>query len=265
MTQMTQETLSASSTVTQRKPTGTTGEGGVFSPDSKEQFGEKSIFNKEKWLPLTYIPVPISHYCCQVMKKSPLREYQRKTKTVPFLGTLAEESRIRQQAWIRHGCNAFDSKKPTSQPLSFWTEQDILQYIVEYGLDIAAVYGDIVAADEDGNEYAPNPMMCAGCKLKTTGADRTGCIYCAFGFHLEKGETRFQRLARTHPRQYEYALGGGQWADNPAYDPAAPEYDGAWKNWNPKKIWVPSKKGIGLKAVFDMANEIYGKDFYRYE
>ena len=216
-------------------------------------------------MPLTYIPVPISHYCCQVMKKSPLRDYQRKTKTVPFLGTLAEESRIRQQAWIRHGCNAFDSKKPTSQPLSFWTEQDILQYIVEYGLEIASVYGEIVAADEDGNQYVPNPMMCAGCKLKTTGADRTGCLMCGFGFHLEKGETRFQRLARTHPRQYEYALGGGQWVDNPAYDPAAPEYDGEWKNWNPKKIWVPSKKGIGLKTVFDMANDIYGKDFYRYE
>ena len=252
-------------TETTEQPTGTTGEGGVFSPDSKEQFGEKSIFNKEKYLPLAYIPVPISHYCCQVMKKAPLREYQRKTKTVPFLGTLAEESRIRQQAWMRHGCNAFDSKKPTSQPLSFWTEQDILQYIIEYGLNIADVYGEIVAADADGNEYAPNPMMCAGCKLKTTGADRTGCIYCAFGFHLEKGETRFQRLARTHPRQYEYCMGGGQWADNPAYDPTAPEYDGEWKNWNPKKIWVPSKQGLGMKAVFDMANEIYGKDFYKYE
>lgn len=176
-------------TPTNEQPTGTTGEGGVFSPDSKEQFGEKSIFNKEKWLPLTYIPVPISHYCCQVMKKSPLRGYQRKTKTVPFLGTLAEESRIRTQAWIRHGCNAFDSKKPTSQPLSFWTEQDILQYIVEYRLDLAAVYGDIVAADEDGNEYAPNPMMCAGCKLKTTGADRTGQINAARRYGNVSGKT----------------------------------------------------------------------------
>lgn len=253
-------------TSTTEQPTGTTGEGGVFSPDSKEQFGEKSIFNKEKWLPLARdVPVPISHLCCHKMKKSPMQIYQRAHKVVPFLGTLAEESRIRQQAWIRHGCNAFDSKKPQSTPIAFWTEQDILQYIVEYGLDIAAVYGDVVSADEDGNEYAPNPMMCAGCKLKCTGAGRTGCIYCGFGFHLEKGESRFQRLARTHPRQYEYCMGGGQWVDNPAYDPAAPEYDGEWKNWNPKKIWVPSKKGLGLKTVFDLVNEIYGKDFYRYE
>lgn len=25
------------------------------------------------------------------------------------------------------------------------------------------------------------------------------------------------------------------------------------------------KKGLGLKKVFDLTNEIYGKDFYRYE
>ena len=60
-------------------------------------------------------------------------------------------------------------------------------------------------------------------------------------------------------------MGGGQWVDNPAYDESAPEYDGEWKNWNPKKIWAPSKKGLGMKVVFDMVNEIYGKDFYRYD
>ena len=245
---------------------GAIGEGGVFSPDSKETYGEKSLFNKEKYLPLARdLPALISHICCYRVKKSPLLQYQRKHKVVPFLGTLAEESRIRQQAWIRHGCNAFDSKKPQSTPLAFWTEQDILQYIVEYGIDIAPVYGEIVGVGKDDEEYPVSSMMCAGCKLKCTGADRTGCVYCAFGFHNEKGETRFQRLARTHPRQYEYCMGGGQWVDNPAYDPTAPEYDGEWKNWNPKKIWVPSKKGLGLKTVFDMVNEIYGKNFYRYD
>lgn len=132
--------------------------------------------------------MPISHYCCHKMKKSPMQIYQRSHKLVPFLGTLAEESRIRQQAWIRHGCNAFDSKKPTSQPLSFWTDQDILQYIVEYGLDIAPVYGEIVAVDRDGNEYTTGPM-CAGCKLKTTGADRTGQTNAARRYGNVSGKT----------------------------------------------------------------------------
>lgn len=67
------------------------------------------------------------------------------------------------------------------------------------------------------------------------------------------------------PRKYEYAMGGGQWVDNPNYDAAAPEYDGGWRNWNPKKIWVPSKQGLGLAKVFNMVNEIYGQGFIQYE
>jgi len=246
-------------------PTGQTGEGGVFS-NPEEQFGQKSQFNKEKWLPMVYTPFMISHYCCHKMKKSPMKKYQHEHHLYPILGTLAEESCVRKQAWIRHGCNAFDSASPSSQPLSFWTEQDILAYIVKYDLPIASVYGDIVSV-QDGNEYPAKDMTGQiGCNLKCTGCGRTGCIFCGFGFHLEKkGETRFQRLAKTHPRQYEFSIGGGQWVDNPYYDPVAPEYDGQWKNWNPKKIWVPSKKGLGMGKVFDMVNEIYGKDFYRYE
>ena len=244
---------------------GPTGEGGVFS-NATEQFGDKSQFNKEKYLPLARdIPVPISHYCCQVMKKAPLHTFQKKSGLHPILATMADESRVRRQAWLRTGCNAFEGNNPKSQPMSFWTEQDVLQYIVENGIEIASVYGDIVSVDADWNEYDPRFVMNDGCKLKCTGCQRTGCIFCAFGFQSERGETRFQRLARTHPRQYEYCMGGGQWVDNPAYDESASEYDGEWKNWNPKKIWVPSKKGLGMKKVFDMVNEIYGKDFYRYE
>lgn len=227
---------------------------------------QKSQFNKEKWLPLVYTPFMISHYCCNKMKKSPMKKYQHDHHLYPILGTLTEESRIRKQAWIRHGCNAFDSASPSSQPLSFWTEQDILAYIVKYDLPIASVYGDIVSV-HDGIEYPAKDMTGEiGCNLKCTGCNRTGCIFCGFGFHLEKkGQTRFQKLAETHPRQYEYSIMGGQWVDNPYYDATASEYDGEWKNWNPKKIWVPSKKGLGMGKVFDMANEIYGKDFYRYE
>lgn len=230
-------------------------------------YGEKSMFNKEKYLPLARdVPVLISHYCCFKMKKSPMHKYQSKHKYKPILATLAEESRVRKQGWIRHGCNAFESKNPMSQPMSFWTEQDVLAYIVKYDIEIASVYGEIVSVDKDGTEYPPTDVFGnVNCNLKCTGCQRTGCIFCAFGLHGEKGKTRFQLLAETHPKQYEYSIGGGQWVDNPYYDPAAPEYDGEWKNWNPKKIWVPSKKGLGMGKVFDMVNEIYGKDFYRYE
>lgn len=62
-------------------------------------------------------------------------------------------------------------------------------------------------------------------------------------------------------------MGGGQWADNPTYDAtlSSEPDDIGWIPWNPKKIWVPSKKGLGMRFVFDECNKIYGKDFYRYE
>lgn len=231
-----------------------------------ESDSDRSAFNKVKWLPVARdLPVKISHYCCYKMKKSPLQQYQHKVNRVPFIATLAEESRVRKQAWIKHGCNAFEGKKPSSQPLSFWTEQDILEYIVKYGLEIASVYGDIVVEGSDGNHYIANEITTPCGKLSCSKCQRTGCTFCGFGFHLEKGETRFQRLAKTHPRQYEYSIGGGQWVDNPDYDPVAPKFDGEWQNWNPKKIWIPSKEGLGMGKVFDMMNELYGKDFYRYE
>lgn len=197
------------------------------------------------------------------MKKSPMGIYQRKHKCYPYIGTLAEESRLREQAWVRHGCNAFDGAKKTSQPMSFWLNQDVLQYIKNEGIEIASVYGDVVTTDADGMKYDNLLAPCG--TLKCTGCQRTGCIFCGFGAHLEKGETRFQLLARTHPKQYEYCMMGGQWVDNPDYDPTAPKMDGDWLNWNPKKIWVPSKKGLGMKKVFDDCNQIYGKDFIRYE
>ena len=233
--------------------------------DRKTDEGQRSRYNKQKWLPLAYdAPFLISNQCCYVMKKAPFNRYEQKNKVHKIVATMADESEARRQAWLKTGCNSFDGEIQ-SKPMSFWKEQDVLQYIVKYGLEICSVYGDIVAIDEDGNEYDPSNLIVPNCKLKCTGCKQTGCIFCAFGFHQDKGLTRFQRLARTHPRQYEYCMGGGQWVDNPQYDPTAPTYDGNWKNWNHKKIWVPSKKGLGMKFVFDQCNEIYGKDFYRYD
>ena len=169
---------------------------------------EKSLFNKEKWFPLCQeAQFMISNKCCSAMKKSPIMNFQRREKLVPYIGTLTEESKLREQAWLKNGCNAFESKKPTSQPMSFWTEQDVLRYIYENGIEIASVYGQIVGVDKFGFEYEPLPGI--DCQLKCSGCQRTGCIFCGFGAHLDKGESRFQRLAKTHPKQYEYCMRGG--------------------------------------------------------
>jgi 3'-phosphoadenosine 5'-phosphosulfate sulfotransferase (PAPS reductase)/FAD synthetase len=74
---------------------------------------------------------------------------------------------------MRTGCNAFEGKI-MSKPMSFWTEQDVLWYIVKHNLEYCSVYGDIVAVDEVGNEYDPHNLLIPGCKLKCTGCARTG-------------------------------------------------------------------------------------------
>lgn len=38
------------------------------------------------------------------------------------------------------------------------------------------------------------------------GYERTGCVFCAFGCHLDKGENRFQRLRKTHPKLWLYCM-----------------------------------------------------------
>lgn len=158
--------------------------------------GKKDQFNKEKWLPLaTETQFPISQYCCEVMKKAPMGKYKRRTKRMPITGAMASESRMREQSWIRHGCNAFTEGHQHSQPLSLWTEQDVLLYVVKNKLEICSVYGEI-------NQSEDGCLHCSGCQ-------RTGCVFCGFGCHLEKGETRFQRLAKTHPKQYDYCMRGG--------------------------------------------------------
>ena len=194
-----------------------------------------------KYKPLTQVDFNCSNWCCLVMKEKPISVIGKTKK--PITGILAGESERRTDAWLKTGCNAFDSKKPMSKPMSFWTEQDVLQYIKENNLPIASVYGDVVYKDEDGFMYQDS--ICGG-KLCTTGCARTGCIFCAFGAHLDKRggrRSRFERLKETHPRQYEYCIGGGEYING---------------------VWQPSKEGLGMGHVFDELNKIYGKDFIKY-
>lgn len=60
-------------------------------------------------------------------------------------------------------------------------------------------------------------------------------------------------------------MSGGRWITNPDYDPLMPEYDGEWKNWNPREIWIPTKRGLGMKRVFDMANAVMNQTVYIYD
>lgn len=212
--------------------------GGLY--DSGEHNYEKTVtkskFTQTKWRFLLDADFDVSEKCCYHTKKVPAREYEKETGRKPLIATLACEGMAREAAWLKKGCNAFDAPRPTSQPMSFWTEQDILHYIQKFNVPYCSVYGNIQVKPHDDalpgqidlidflGDYEPEDQ------LMTTGCDRTGCIFCMFGCHLEKEPNRFQRLKETHPRQYEYCIGGGEMVDGK---------------------WQPNKQGLGLGHVLD--------------
>ena len=140
----------------------------------------KSRYNCSKYKYLMNAPFKISHMCCKAMKKSPCNEYEKNTGNKPFVGTMAVESQLRLSAYLKNGCNGFSNKRPISQPLSFWREEDIWEYLKSKVVSYSKIYD--------------------------MGYGRTGCVFCAFGCHLEKGENRFQRLKRTHPQLWNYCM-----------------------------------------------------------
>lgn len=154
---------------------------------------------------------PVSHMCCLVMKKRPSHKYAHETKRCAMTGEMAAESRLRAQKWVEHGCNMYDAKIPKSMPMAFWTENDVLQYIKENNIEIASVYGEVVV-DTTADMVAKGQMRLEDfiggqCKYRTMGCDRTGCMYCGFGCHLDKhGEVRFLRMKQTHPKIYEWIM-----------------------------------------------------------
>ena len=144
-----------------------------------------------KWQFLLNSRFKISDKCCEFMKKRPMHEYEKETGRIIILGTMADESKRRRDAWLKNGCNAFDAKKPRSAPLSFWTQQDIFEYIEKNNLPIPSVYGEIVKGT-DGI-------------YRTTGEKRTGCMFCPVGCHLET-DNKWIRMRHTHPKIYEYCM-----------------------------------------------------------
>jgi len=167
--------------------------------------GTESIYKKERygrWTHLVDCQYLISDECCKILKEKPLDKWHKETGYSPIVGTLASESRRRRDAWLLTGCNAFDTKKPVSKPLSFWTQSDVLRYIRDFNIPYAkSIYGDIVEDKKD--------------KLKTTKARQTGCSLCPTGCHLDK-ENKYQRMKITHPELWDYginSLGLGEFLD----------------------------------------------------
>lgn len=160
--------------------------------DGIDKHGRVTKYKLSKcWYKLLDVDFLVSDQCCHIMKKLPFYKYERKTGNHPILGILVSESEERKNGYLETGCNAFDLKRPKSTPLGFWTEQDILMYLKKYDVPYSEVYGDII---------------CENGLYKTTGCDRTGCMFCCFGVHLENYPNRFQRMQITHPLQHKYCM-----------------------------------------------------------
>lgn len=197
------------------------------------------MYNKERYQFFLDAPFEISDHCCSVMKKTPMKNYAKRTGKVPMTAQLASESRLRTTNWLKNGCNGFEMKHPISNPLSFWTEQDILEYIYHNHIPIADVYGEVTA--DFGKEKQQKNTMDLGIFdegkpfFATTGCDRTGCVYCGFGCHREKSPNRWEIAEEfSNPDIIDYMMRGG------AFDE--------------KGIWKPDNRGLGYWFVIEWIN-----------
>ena len=132
-----------------------------------------------KWLFLLNEKFMVSEKCCYALKKSPFASYQRITGKKPILGIMASESSMRKNQYIRRGgCNSF-SGKIESCPLSIWNDKDIWDYIHRFNIPYFKIYD--------------------------LGINRTGCMFCGFGSHLNS-DNRFIVLSKSYPKYYNICL-----------------------------------------------------------
>lgn len=133
------------------------------------------------WQFLINEPFMVSEKCCDCLKKRPFAKYHKETGEVPIIGVLAGESDLRKRQYIqRGGCNSFKEDSLASYPISIWTDNDIWEYLRKFKVPYCPIY-DI------------------------PGVDRTGCMVCGFGAHLEE-ISRFDLLNELHPKAYQFFM-----------------------------------------------------------
>ena len=222
---------------------------------------DRSAFSCVRYQFFLDAPFEIGQTCCKYMKKRPMSKYTKDTGRNPITAQMASESRLRTQNWLSNGCNGFDLKRPISNPMSFWTEQDVLLYIREHYSEmldwrsreymlktgemkvfispIASVYGDIVSEDEESGQMTIGDFLDADVYelfdlerplLHTTGCNRTGCIACLFGAHHEntKEKSRIQKVIDySNPKIADWMLRGGHFRES----------DGMWEPYQGLGYW----------------------------
>ena len=146
---------------------------------------EKGEILDEKYYSLIKnAPFKVSNECCRLIKGKKIEKYINETGRLPIVAVMASESYGRTKKIIKYGYNAKQMSIPTSHPLGFWNEKDVLEYIEINSLRHCRIY-------DDKSEFAEK---------------RTNCMYCLYGVQNENEPNKFQRMKRTHREQYDYAI-----------------------------------------------------------
>lgn len=145
-----------------------------------------------KWRYLIDAPFKISNKCCDKLKKEPLKSYEKISGKKPIIGTMANESKMREATYLNVGCNNFREGAETCSPFGFWTEQDIFRYAIINNIDFCSVYGKMYFDDND--------------KIHLSGEQRTGCVFCGYCKNEKQLEERYLRLEKTHPKLHDYCM-----------------------------------------------------------
>lgn len=151
----------------------------------------------QQWLPLLNIKnvtgenIKFSEKCCTILKKEPI---SRLNYPNVMTGEQAVESRDRENAWLKTGCNhRFPDGAIRSKPLGS-VSLDAILYSIDYRkIPICPDYGTI-------EPYMNCDKVCYRC----TNAQRTGCALCGFGIKFDP--ERFVRLQETEPAKVAYAF-----------------------------------------------------------
>lgn len=177
----------------------------------------------EKWRKVVNSDVKVSEACCDHLKKEPLDTYAKQSGRHPYTGMMISEGG--QRARLTQ-CNSFDGAHPKSSPMLFWSDADVSEYIKRFDVDICEVYYDRLVDTKSGDTFACskdtefNSLFESLIEEKRfddivifdnglafiPAEKRTGCMFCMFGVHLEKGANRFQRMYYSHPRHWDTCI-----------------------------------------------------------
>ena len=169
---------------------------------NRNDFGTAFVLPNQ-WMPLldikraTGLDIRFSEKCCDILKKEPV---SRLNFPNMMTGEQATESKSRENAWLKNGCNyRLPDGSIKSKPLGAVSLDTVLFALKYREVPICSDYGEI-------EEYSvPNvDSTCPQTGYRCTKAQRTGCALCGFGIKFDP--ERFVRLQETDPAKVACAF-----------------------------------------------------------